>query len=149
MTRTRANLLTAIRSVGLFSNFLSGAGLTHCNQADRAILKALGLEIPPLLANDLADWFAGPEGIAAGWMPAEVSDAHWAAEKGNPVVGVYKNPNGHGHIVIGSPSPDTMSGASAGFHCCQAGLRNFECEPISHAFGAGATALPVSWFVHT
>lgn len=154
--RTRANLLAAVASVDVVHapDLQPGywpeppghmAGVTWCNKAARRILAQLGLDIPAVFANDLADWFPAA-GAEAGWVPADVVEAQFCAEKGCPVVAVYKNPHGHGHIAIGVPSTSTP-----GFHIAQAGQRNFANEPIEHGFGklSGPGALPVFFFVHS
>ncbi len=158
LPRTRANLLAAVAAVDpLHAPDLqpgywpeppgTRAGVTWCNKAARRILAQLGCDIPAgMLANDLADWFPGVEGVAAGWVAADVVEAQFCAERGCPVVAVYKNPHGHGHIAVGTPSSSTP-----GFHIAQAGQRNFTNEPIEHGFGrlSGPGALPVFFFVHS
>lgn len=154
--RTRANLLAAVAAVDLLHTRdiqpgywpeppYTRSGTTWCNVAARRMLEQLGLIIPPVIANELADWFPSDAGKAAGWVSADLVEAQFCAEKGCPVVAVYKNPTGHGHIAIGVPSSGTP-----GFHIAQAGSRNFTNEPIEHGFGrlSGPGALPVFFFVH-
>jgi hypothetical protein len=104
--------------------------VTWCNTFLRAVLTALGLPMPAVLANAIVDWLNSNEGKKAGWRVVDVFKAEELANEGKPVVVGVKLP-GHGHVAIGVPSPD----GTHGLHIAQAGRSNFSCKPVAAGFG--------------
>jgi hypothetical protein len=102
---------------------------TYCNIFVWDVTRALGCEVPHWVnkrettANDLADWLAD---LSNGWN--ETDDPEKLARGGLPIVAVWKNPQGHGHIAIGY-----MDGG--GFAIAQAGGKNFESGTVAEGFG--------------
>lgn len=133
LPRSPKNLIDAIDSVKLETtpdlqpNF-GGQGWTHCNLAVVRMLSALTLSVPLKLANDLQGWFL-KEGQAQGWREVGIEEAIACANRGEPVVGSYLNPIGHGHVVLLRPTPDKDA------RCAQAGRRNFSNGTLAAAMG--------------
>lgn len=79
-------------------------------------------------ANAYANWFAlyGPR---HGWLAVDEPGAVIRVNAGMPVVGVAKNPKGHGHAVLGKP------GTGPKLLVKMAGRTNLESVELAHAFG--------------
>lgn len=146
--RSRGVILAAVSQVNpelnpeLQRRDVTGDGIpeTFCNVFIRLVLAILGLVIPPLLANDLLKWFAGP-GADEGWARCTKGEAALRAELGFPTVGVWRNPSGtHGHVVLVVPAI-----GGTGIHTAQAGARNWSNAPIE---GAGLLADAYTFFTH-
>lgn len=105
-----------------------GVGYTHCNQATKAACDALGVPLPAMLANDLADWLA-TLGKAAGWAGCDASHAGRNAEAGLPVLASLLEPGRHGHLCV-------VRGfdADGGLVVWSAGQYNFNAAPIRQVF---------------
>lgn len=149
LPRSRANLRAAILSVDpehaadLQKRDVDGkpGDETFCNYALVRLLRALGLLVPSLLANDLVDWifgegkYKGSGGPREGWR--EIFDTKQAIdliERGFPVVFMLKEP-GHGHCALGSPEEPIVPGRPLELRIAQAGGKNYNCAPISWGFG--------------
>lgn len=120
-------------------------GNTYCNVLVADALDALC--VPPshwwngaeLSANGLGAWFR-KHGRTYGWTRADVDHARAAANAGRPVVAVWENPGGTGHVAMVLP---TESGP---LHIAQAGRHNLWDRPISEGFGEFADC--VVFFAH-
>lgn len=118
---------------------------TFCNYFVAMFLAMLECAIPSgYLANRLFVWFGkADEGGALGWRKITAAEAALRVELGCPTIGVWTNTAGHGHIVALVPAP---AGAPPGrLYSAQAGLRNWNCEPIEHA---GLLADAYSFYTH-
>jgi hypothetical protein len=149
LPRSRANLRAAILSVDpehapdLQKRDVDGkpGDETFCNFALVRLLRALGLLVPSLLANELVDWFfgegayKGSGGPREGWREIyDVKQAIDLIERGFPVVFLLKEP-GHGHVALGSPEEPQIAGKLLELHVAQAGGHNYNCAPITKGFG--------------
>lgn len=170
LPRSRENLIAAVAEVAPETNpqlrrrDVTGDGIpeTFCNVFVRLALALLGIIIPPLLVNDLAEWFEGPKAKADGWVNVKtMAEAEQLVEKGRPVVAVFKaastscEPCGgtgqvaagacpgcsgtgkvyhHGHIALGVPQPIPPSKV-LGMRIAQAGARNFSNGAFTDGFG--------------
>lgn len=126
----------------------NGTLTTFCNIFLWDCTRALGCEIPhwadpvtgepvpvnhgeELSANKIVSWLA-THGQRFGWMPITPEMANLLAHSGRPVVAVWANPHGPGHVVMLGPSAD----GSAGPTIYQAGAQNLFGAPLSHGFGS-------------
>jgi len=152
--RSRADLLSDVTTVdpehnsALQPRDITGDGIkeTFCNVFVRTVLALGGIDIPAMLANKLFEWFPGPEATALGWRKVTPAEAIARAELGFRTVGVWRNPRGHGHIVLVVPAIDSTTGFPAkGMHSAQAGSRNWNNEPIERA---GLLSAAYSFFTY-
>ncbi len=118
---------------------------THCSAFAAAVADGLGIYLlhPPehshvLLANAQFDWLASEDGRKAGWTSAPSAfDAQQAANRGELVVAVFKNPNGElaGHIAIVRPSQEPAPRIEAdGPQVTQAGFTNYRSIDLKTGF---------------
>lgn len=122
-------------------NFRAFGADTFCNIYAAAFLALRGLVIPVTKsANQLYDWFDGPEGRAAGWFPATLSEAIAIANADGDVVAISKGEK-HGHIAVCVESLPNTPGRLC---VSAAGANNFIRAPIERSFGD----LPRSYFVN-
>lgn len=136
MTRSAADTLQLIRLLAVDQNFAfqPREGATYCNDYVSVACAGLGVKLPPLKADDQADWLAGVDGVASGWRLVDPLEAQHLAELGTPVVASWKNPSGgHGHIAlvvpgVGMSNPDHL-------YVSAAGSRNYVRAPIENSFG--------------
>ena len=110
---------------------------TFCNIYLRALLAALGLDIPAVLANELAVWFEGPEARDRGWLECTLDFAKRAAGRGEIAVGALVEP-GHGHVLM------LVDGDG---NATQAGGRNYVRAPLTVCF-TPEQLKRVHWFHH-
>ena len=81
-------------------------GWTHCNLAAERICERLGCPLPKgLLANQQAIWLHGILGQEAGWAQCAESQGIELSRAGAPVVAIWFNPDGHGHVGVLTPAP--------------------------------------------
>lgn len=85
-------------------------GTTFCNVFVQDVMAGLGLELPPLSANDTGDWLASSAGAAAGWTEVDEQTAQDNANAGGPVIASWVNPNGHGHMAVVRPGSINANG---------------------------------------
>lgn len=127
---------------------------THCSAFVASAAKHLGIYIlrPPehpqvLLANAQYDWL-GNEGAAQGWheIAGDIAAQH-AANAGQFVVAVYKNPHDDkpGHIAIIRPVVKSDERVEAeGPQVTQAGAENY----ASTSLRVGFAGHPAAWRDH-
>ena len=121
---------------------------TYCNIFLWDVTRAMGAEIPhwvdintgepreypnvtnakELDANGIATWL-DTKGKEYGWREVTAEEAQARANEGKPTVGVWKNPNGIGHVVVVRPAPDNAN--SGEVYLAQAGSKNFNCGKLS------------------
>lgn len=117
---------------------------THCSAFVAVAAEHAGIYIlrppehsPVLLANAQYDWLAGP-GASQGWAALpDMYAAQAAANDGQFVVAVFKNPNDEkpGHIAIVRPSQKTRDDITAeGPEITQAGLQNYTDTTVEVGF---------------
>jgi hypothetical protein len=120
-------------------------GETHCSAFAAAAADALGVYLlhPPehshvLLANAQHDWLASDAGRKAGWTPVDSAlSAQQAANRGEFVVAVFKNPDAHnpGHIAVVCPSEKSGARIEAeGPQIAQAGVKNYRSIDLRTGF---------------
>lgn len=102
---------------------------TRCNWFAADACLELGAELPGqnknkrVLARHQILWLRGLEGRKSGWRAATEAEAVVAANKGQPVLTCWLNPNltASSHIALGAPSADPSDGmlwiAQAGRQC--------------------------------
>lgn len=137
LPRTRDNLLATLLlfDVEHSATYAPGKGLTWCNRYVSDVTKALDCPIPFRLANDQVLYLDSVEAAMDGWSRATVPEALASLERGEPVVVGWYNPEGHGHIAMGTPSDEK------GLHISQAGARCFLSKPVSSGFGSHAVKI--------
>lgn len=106
--------------------------VTWCNAYATCLTAAMGCAIPPKLANKQHAWLASEAGVAAGWKPCDRETARMRASMGFPVVAVWTNPTGPGHISVLVPPPATDPGR---IYVSTAGRDNFVRAPLERSFG--------------
>jgi hypothetical protein len=118
---------------------------THCSAFAAAAAEDLDIYLlhPPehshvLLANAQYDWLPSDAGREAGWRPVDSPlAAQQAANRGELVVAVYKNPNAAmpGHIAVVRPSDKTADAIEAkGPQITQAGFNNYRSADLAAGF---------------
>lgn len=122
---------------------------TFCNIFLADVTKALGCGIPhvdlvpgkgwgELDANATIRWLSAI-GPRHGWQPVDADAVAAEADAGKVIVATWLNPTGIGHVALVVPSF-----GKPGPLITQAGMRNFESEPVANGFGR----LPVRYFLH-
>ena len=123
-----------------------GTGDTYCNIFAWDVTSAMGAEIPhytnpetgepmhypntkgakAMNANSMNKWL-NKYGAQYGWYEVTAEEAQYYANQGMPAVTSWKNPSGHGHMQIVSPSKTGGYDASKGVAIARAGrtLRNY------------------------
>jgi hypothetical protein len=138
---------------------------THCSAFAAAMAERAGVYLlrPPqhgqdLLANAQFAWLDSDAGRAAGWRAVDTPKAaQSAANRGELVVAVFRNPDPHrpGHIAVLRPSDKTQAELDAdGPQEAQAGAKNWISTDVAQGFhghqsawlpgGAGA----IRFFAH-
>ena len=118
---------------------------THCSAFAAAAADDLGIYLlhPPehshvLLANAQYDWLPSAKAREAGWRPVDSPlDAQQAANRGELVVAVFKNPDPTqpGHIAIVRPSDESPGEVEAkGPQITQAGFNNYRSADLEMGF---------------
>ena len=137
-TRSPEVLIAAIASLAVETNpaYQPGhlvAGSTWCNRFVSDVTSLLGCPVPFLVANQQLEYLKGIDGAADGWFELEGPVRHLVAidkaERGIPVIAVWGNSVGHGHIAILRPA---LLGK---MFIAQAGATNFSSGPIGKGFG--------------
>jgi hypothetical protein len=108
---------------------------TLCNFKAREILRASGVIIPRMLANQYAKWFASEAAKLEGWGIEVFEKARQLVAVGARVVAVAFNPRGHGHIAVGAPPRSAADAMPGKLFVAQAGLLDSSYLPIERAFG--------------
>jgi hypothetical protein len=127
---------------------------TCCNIFAWDVTRALGAEVPhwvddagrpvaaghgrEMSANATVRWLE-THGAAHGWREGTATEAEVAAASGAPVLAVWLNPDGHGHVAVVVPAPE-----GGGLHIAQAGASCFDSGPLAQGFGDR----PVRFFIH-
>lgn len=139
MGRSIQALVVAIAAIDPQHSFslMVRDGITLCNEAARFICAALGVPLLRATANEQRDWLAA----STEWQPVDRETARQRIASGFPVLVVYFNPTGHGHIAVGAPAPLVDP---SGFYVAAAGLRNTNCGTLESQFGH----LLVEFFTH-
>jgi len=119
---------------------LTGDGVdeTFCNQFLEAALELLEVPVPRgMLARAQIEWLASDVGQAHGWQEVKRGPAFTAANKGQPVVVAFVNPEKRAdgswkpsHVALAVPTP-----VGSELLIAQAGLANFNSLPLSRGFG--------------
>ena len=138
---------------------------TYCNIFAWDVTRAMGAEIPHYVyestgepasaggagireqtANDVNDWL-NTYGAVYGWKKVTAEEAQRYANMGMPAVTSWKNPGGHGHLQVVSPSADGGYNAGKGVAIAQAGrqLINYGYATDSYS---GERLKEVEYFVH-
>lgn len=128
---------------------------TWCNIFAWDVTRALDAEVPhwvdragrgvragrgrELTANATVRWLE-THGAARGWAEGDAASAVGAAEAGQPVLAVWQNPDGHGHLAVVVP---TLSREPC-LHVAQAGATCFSSRPLAEGFGER----PARFFIH-
>ena len=143
----------------------NGENDTYCNIFAWDVSRAMGAEIPhyinaatgepvqagtanakELTANNMNDWL-NTTGKSYGWVKVSAEEAQYYANQGMPAVTSWKNPGGHGHMQVVSPSADGKYDASRGVAIAQAGRHLYNYNYITSVYGSG-TLPNVEYFVH-
>lgn len=108
--------------------YLRHDGNTYCNVYTQDFMKARGVKLPSLTANDTSAWLHSSKGAEAGWKKVSAEDAQKAVNSGgNALVTSTHNPHGHiapiveGNLSNGAP---TISNA---------GSKNFNIGPSTQS----------------
>lgn len=122
------------------ARYVATATDTFCTTLGWDVTRALGCEVPHYWlagdrvieqdANAIANWFALYGALRHGWLPVDMVNAIAGVNAGMPVCGIAKNPSGHGHMVIGRPTPPGSE-----LLCKMAGRINADSIQLSKAFG--------------
>ncbi len=141
-----------------------GQGDTYCNIFLWDVTRAMGAEIPhftdaagrpvssgaggakELDANQINTWL-NTNGQTYGWTRVSAEEAQYYANMGMPAVTSWKNPSGHGHVQVVSPSVDGRYDPTRGVAISQAGSKLKNYDYITSIYGAG-TLPQVEYFVH-
>ncbi len=142
----------------------NGIGDTYCNIYVWDASRAMGAEIPhyvdaagvpretggagikELDANAVNDWL-NTHGATYGWRKATPEEAQAYANQGMPAVTSWKNPSGHGHLQMVSPSENGGYDAQKGVAIAQAGRQLINYGYASDAY-SDSTFSQVEYFVH-
>lgn len=135
-------------AVGYNSRYVQRPGKTYCNVYVWDATKAMGAEIPhwvdkngnpvavntgsELNANRTIEWLE-KHGVEKGWREVSVEEAKTLADKGQPVVATWKNPDpsSPGHVAMVRPGEYTASDPP---HIAQAGGKNFNDDTVDEGF---------------
>lgn len=144
----------------------NGTNDTYCNIYAWDVTAAMGAEIPHYIdpdtgapmkypntggaksmnANAMNDWL-NKYGKQYGWYEVTAEEAQYYANQGMPAVTSWKNPKGHGHMQVVSPSQDGTYNEKKGVAIAQAGrtLRNYGY--ITQVYG-DSRLKEVQYFAH-
>jgi hypothetical protein len=142
-----------------------GVGDTYCNIFSWDVTRAMSAEIPHYVnpatgepaaegedgavemdANATNDWL-NTTGKQYGWVEVSAEQAQGYANAGMPAVTSWKNPGGHGHMQVVSPSEDGTYDAGRGVAIAQAGRHLYNYDYITSVYGQG-TLGEVQYFAH-
>lgn len=106
---------------------------TFCNWFLAAVTACLGCPVPKILANKQFEWLSMPPGQKAGWYEVDAGTGQRLANKGQPVVAAWCNPNlsKSGHVALLVPQPKGESGV----WIAQAGKTCFTQGRLEQGFG--------------
>lgn len=112
---------------------------TFCNVFVRETLRAQGVEIPRMRANDLVEHFTATQ----PWETVRPWVAQILVRAGIPIVVGWRNPTGRtGHVArLVAPR---IGDDPNGWYIAQAGVTNF----VYGTLGAGFGARPTQFFAH-
>ncbi len=143
----------------------NGIGDTYCNIYVWDVTRAMGAEIPHYLtsagepvstggagitetnANMVNDWL-NTYGPKYGWKQVSAEEAQQYANQGMPAITSWKNPSGHGHLQMVSPSADGGYDTVNGVAISQAGRLLINDGHIVDSYGNSSTLSQVEYFVH-
>ena len=94
---------------------------TYCNRYVNDVTRALGAPVRGGNANGIHDWLSSPEGASDGWFEVTSEQAQRYVNQGWVGVAAWKNPYGHGHVQMISPSVDGLYDPDKGIAISQAG----------------------------
>jgi hypothetical protein len=124
-----------------------GAEVPHyIDNATGAPVSSAGSNTTELNANQVNDWL-NTYGSAYGWTKVSAEEAQYYANMGMPSVTSWKNPSGHGHLQVVSPSLDGAYNPEKGVAIAQAGRQLKNYDYITSVYGNGTLA-NVEYFVH-
>lgn len=142
-----------------------GIGDTYCNIFTWDVTRAMGAEVPHFIetstgnpvssggdgitelnANSVNDWL-NTHGSRYGWTKVSAEEAQYYANNGMPAITSWKNPNGHGHLQMVSPSEDGAYNSSRGVTIAQAGRQLKNYDYIDTVYGKNSLS-KVEYFVH-
>lgn len=107
----------------------------QCNNGVKAAFKELFKTLPNGMdcrANQMVDYWRN----SSDWMRITMSQAHTLANQGYFVVAGWKNPKGHGHVVVIVPGATTKSGWGNVPKAMDTGSgKRYESQPLSKSFG--------------
>lgn len=148
-----------------YQNNKNGVDDTYCNIFAWDVTRAMGAEIPHYVdaatgipaiagnsnavemnANQVNDWL-NTNGTSYGWVKATPEQAQEYANMGMPAVTSWKNPSGHGHLQVVSPSTDGQYDATRGVAIAQAGSQLVNYGYASSVYSAD-TLSQIEYFVH-
>jgi hypothetical protein len=120
-----------------------GRGESYCNVFVADATATLGVPIPMRTSlpdgserwwgpNAMQDWLLA-EG-AAQWRQVAAEEAQRLANAGYPVVAIWKNPQGTGHVAMVRPGPEPIG--PGGPRIAQAGTLNLHDTDVATGFGA-------------
>lgn len=142
----------------------NGTNDTYCNIFTWDVTRAMGAEIPHFVtsggvpveaagagakeldANSVNDWL-NTQGAQYGWRKATPEEAQAYANQGMPAVTSWKNPSGHGHLQVVSPSMNGTYDAQKGVAIAQAGRQLIDYGYATDSYGEGKLS-EVEYFVH-
>ncbi len=143
----------------------NGTGDTYCNIFVWDVTRAMGAEIPHFVdasgnpvaasgqgitetnANSVNDWL-NTHGARYGWQKVSAEQAQYYANSGMPAVTSWKNPSGHGHLQMVSPSKTGTYDPQNGVAIAQAGRLLINDGYIVDSYGTGSKLQQVEYFVH-
>jgi hypothetical protein len=138
---------------------------TYCNIFAWDVSHAMGAEIPHYInastgepaqsgsanvqeldANSMNDWL-NTYGKQYGWVQVSAQQAQTYANQGMPAVTSWKNPNGHGHMQVVSPSTDGTYNSARGVAIAQAGEHLYNYNYSTAVYSANSLK-NVQYFAH-
>lgn len=154
-----------VETNGRYTVGKQGIGDTYCNIFVWDVTKAMGAEVPHYInaqtgapsvqgaegametnANQVNDWL-NTHGPAYGWTKVSAEEAQSYANAGMPAITSWKNPSGHGHLQVVSPSANGSYDPVRGVTIAQAGRQLKNYDYITSVYGAN-TLPEVEYFVH-
>lgn len=124
---------------------ITGDGVpeTFCNQFLHDALELLDVPLPKgMLARQQIAWLSSDVGKAHGWRPVERGEAFHAANRGEPVVVGWCNPDASrsSHVALVMPTPFGFE-----LQIAQAGRVNFNSDTLTRGFGAATPDVCFWW----
>jgi hypothetical protein len=97
-------------------------------------------------ANRIYDWLHDVGG-QYGWHQVSEETAQNLANQGRPVVTAMKNPSGHGHVQVVSPSRNGMYDPNRGVSIAQAGSSLYNYNHMRDMY-SDSHAAKFTYFAH-